>query len=1137
MEKFRRQNRNSIIKIIISNYDTKGIKELKVRYRKQAQLDTFIIKTEIVNNDIFIKSIIEKAREKYRYSFLFDGEEKYHFKNKSSVEIVKKDIFSQTPDNMIRNYKITLKISEKNPRVVEAEIEDLMNSTILKDGRRSARREKSMTERKLIEEKVAENYSLLANCPMEEVDSIKIYKIKRFLTYRSNMLLYFASINSFLCEGIKGKDNETEEIWHLKDNDVRKEKVKENFKNKLIQSTENYNSSLKNQIEEKEKLLRKESKKGAFYRTIIKKLQQERIKELSEKSLTEDCEKIIKLYSELRHPLMHYDYQYFENLFENKENSELTKNLNLDIFKSLPLVRKMKLNNKVNYLEDNDTLFVLQKTKKAKTLYQIYDALCEQKNGFNKFINDFFVFDGEENTVFKQIINEKFQSEMEFLEKRISESEKKNEKLKKKFDSMKAHFHNINSEDTKEAYFWDIHSSSNYKTKYNERKNLVNEYTELLGSSKEKKLLREEITQINRKLLKLKQEMEEITKKNSLFRLEYKMKIAFGFLFCEFDGNISKFKDEFDASNQEKIIQYHKNGEKYLTYFLKEEEKEKFNLEKMQKIIQKTEEEDWLLPETKNNLFKFYLLTYLLLPYELKGDFLGFVKKHYYDIKNVDFMDENQNNIQVSQTVEKQEDYFYHKIRLFEKNTKKYEIVKYSIVPNEKLKQYFEDLGIDIKYLTGSVESGEKWLGENLGIDIKYLTVEQKSEVSEEKNKKVSLKNNGMFNKTILLFVFKYYQIAFKLFNDIELYSLFFLREKSEKPFEVFLEELKDKMIGKQLNFGQLLYVVYEVLVKNKDLDKILSKKIDYRKDKSFSPEIAYLRNFLSHLNYSKFLDNFMKINTNKSDENKEVLIPSIKIQKMIQFIEKCNLQNQIDFDFNFVNDFYMRKEKMFFIQLKQIFPDINSTEKQKKSEKEEILRKRYHLINKKNEQIKDEHEAQSQLYEKILSLQKIFSCDKNNFYRRLKEEKLLFLEKQGKKKISMKEIKDKIASNISDLLGILKKEITRDIKDKLTEKFRYCEEKLLNISFYNHQDKKKEEGIRVFLIRDKNSDNFKFESILDDGSNKIFISKNGKEITIQCCDKVLETLMIEKNTLKISSNGKIISLIPHYSYSIDVKY
>ena len=1119
MEKFRRQNRNSIIKIIISNYDTKGIKELKVRYRKQAQLDTFIIKTEIVNNDIFIKSIIEKAREKYRYSFLFDGEEKYHFKNKSSVEIVKKDIFSQTPDNMIRNYKITLKISEKNPRVVEAEIEDLMNSTILKDGRRSARREKSMTERKLIEEKVAENYSLLANCPMEEVDSIKIYKIKRFLTYRSNMLLYFASINSFLCEGIKGKENETEEIWHLKYNDVRKETVKENFKNKLIQCIKNYNSSLENQIEkkekEKEKLPRKESKKRASYRNAIKKLQQERIKELSEKSLMEDCEKIIKLYSELRHPLMHYNYQYFENLFENKENSELTKNLDLDIFKSLPLIRKMKLNNKVNYLENDDTLFVLQKTKKAKTLYQIYDALCEQKNGFNKFINDFFVSDGEENTVFKQIINEKFQSEMEFLERHISELKEKNPKLKKKLDSMKAHFHNINSEDTKEAYFGDIHSSRNYKIKYNERKNLVNDYTKLLGSSKEKKLLREEITQINQQLLKLKQEMEEITKKNSLFRLEYKMKIAFGFLFCEFDGNISKFKDEFDASNQEKIIQYHKNGEKYLTYFLKEEEKEKFNLKKLQETIQKTGEENWLLPQNKNNLFKFYLLTYLLLPYELKGDFLGFVKKHYYDIKNVDFIDENQNNIQVSQTVEKQEDYFYHKIRLFEKNTKKYEIVKYSIVPNEKLKQYFK----------------------NLGIDTKYLALEKKSEVSEEKDKKVSLKNNGMFNKTILLFVFKYYQIAFKLFNDIELYSLFFLREKSGKPFEIFRKELEAKMKDEYLNFGQLLYVVYEVLVKNEDLDKILSKKIDYSEDKSFSPEIAALRNFLSHLSYSKFLDNFMKINTNKSDENKEVLIPSIKIQKMIKFIEKCNLQSQIDFDFNFVNDFYMRKEKMFFIKLKQIFPDINSTEKQKKSEKEETLRKRYHLINKKNEQIKDEHEAQSQLYEKILSLQKIYSSDKNNFYGRLKEEKLLFLEKQGKKKLSMEEIKDKIAGDISDLLGILKKEITRDIKDKLTEKFRYCEEKLLNLSFYNHQDKKKEESIRIFLIRDKNSDNFKFESILDDGSNKIFISKNGKEITIQCCDKVLETLIIEKNTLKISSNGKIISLIPHYSYSIDVKY
>lgn len=48
MEKFRRQNRSSIIiKIIYIRYDTKGIKELKVRYRKQAQLDTFIIKTKL----------------------------------------------------------------------------------------------------------------------------------------------------------------------------------------------------------------------------------------------------------------------------------------------------------------------------------------------------------------------------------------------------------------------------------------------------------------------------------------------------------------------------------------------------------------------------------------------------------------------------------------------------------------------------------------------------------------------------------------------------------------------------------------------------------------------------------------------------------------------------------------------------------------------------------------------------------------------------------------------------------------------------------------------------------------------------------------------------------------------------------
>lgn len=42
-------------------------------------------------------------------------------------------------------------------------------------------------------------------------------------------------------------------------------------------------------------------------------------------------------------------------------------------------------------------------------------------------------------------------------------------KIKEKFDSMKAHFHNINSEDTKEAYFG-IFIVLVIINKYNERK-------------------------------------------------------------------------------------------------------------------------------------------------------------------------------------------------------------------------------------------------------------------------------------------------------------------------------------------------------------------------------------------------------------------------------------------------------------------------------------------------------------------------------------------------------------------------------------------------------------------------------------------------------------------------------------------
>lgn len=88
----------------------------------------------------------------------------------------------------------------------------------------------------------------------------------------------------------------------------------------------------------------------------------------------------------------------------------------------------MKLNNKVNYLEDNDTLFVLQKTKGKNIVIKFMMPYVNRKMVLISLSMISLCPTEKKNTVFKQIINEKFQSEMEFLEKRISESEKKNEK-------------------------------------------------------------------------------------------------------------------------------------------------------------------------------------------------------------------------------------------------------------------------------------------------------------------------------------------------------------------------------------------------------------------------------------------------------------------------------------------------------------------------------------------------------------------------------------------------------------------------------------------------------------------------------------------------------------------------------------
>ena len=108
LENFKRPNKSSIIRIIISRFNDRGIKEFKVLYNKQGGVDTFTCETELVNNEIVFKDKSVKPRRR-EYSDTFpdlpisnDGK---------SVEMTKIVNGKET-----RRYRITISLNPKNEK-------------------------------------------------------------------------------------------------------------------------------------------------------------------------------------------------------------------------------------------------------------------------------------------------------------------------------------------------------------------------------------------------------------------------------------------------------------------------------------------------------------------------------------------------------------------------------------------------------------------------------------------------------------------------------------------------------------------------------------------------------------------------------------------------------------------------------------------------------------------------------------------------------------------------------------------------------------------------------------------------------------------------------------------------------------
>lgn len=1036
-----KKNRSSIIRVIISNYDMQGLKEIKILYQKQSEVDIFNLDTTIDSNfeNIIVHRLIPILETNHKNKYYFDC-----IKNidNNSFTVTK---YSLPESNILRKY--TLSFAVKESKIVTVKIKDELPHVSKNSGERQNIREVcSQTERKLLSEKLCKNYSQITKLPVEQIDSVKIYKVKRFLNYRSNLLTYFALINDFICTPLK--DEDIKEIWHIKkDINVKIDKITDFVFNKISDEIEKKNRQFENNITKNnnkiEEIKNNKELKGQVHNLINdintkninlkSKIAELNIPNLKE-NLKEDLKKIISIFSKLRHSLMHYDYLYFENIFENKENKELEELLNLNIFKYLKLIDDFKVENKTNYLEDNDKIYILGKKKNIKDFYSYYNNLCDKKSGFNKFINSFFYTDGVENSDFKDLINSNFKKEIEELKVRIKDNKvklkdpdiKKYQKKRiedsldediKILKNMEKQLKNMET-----VYFPDIHLSIKYKKLYCDRKELIEKYNAQLNGLKSKTA----VTSINKQLLDLKNKMDEITKLNSLYRLKYKLQLAYGFLMEEFNGDLNDFKNRFNPTKLDETNNYLKKKKDYLDYKISSNpnfDSNKFK-NKLKKLSSESKKGDiYLEKNSENNLFKFYMLTYIMLPIEFKGDFLGFVKNHYYNIKNVNISDNNvdldSEVINDKDLIEKDNNGFFHKIRLFEKNIKKYEIIKYSISTHEDMKRYFELLNLKVPF-------------------IEYKATDE----------------IGIFNKNMVLPIFKYYQNVFKLYNDIEIHALL----KLDPNLEIALKILKSTDKNNNINFKHLIFI-HQELKDGCDLEQIRDNLFRFEKELVNSKEKNYInkkfnknnnavliRNYIAHLNYEFLFSNLFNNN----------LFLNKNVRKIIEFSQENHL-DKIDLGMNFINDYYMKKQRFIFNQRRLVSindqnPDniIDGKRKKQNDKNNELLSK--YKFNKNKNQLSSIHKMAMDLKE------------------------------LGENENNSEQIKE-----ASDLMGIYKEYVIRKLKEEIIKRFTYEEEKIITISIYDNNIKETLSPIIRKVIKDSSGKYLYNNKPLGINENKLF--------------------------------------------------
>ncbi|WP_312907865.1 type VI-C CRISPR-associated RNA-guided ribonuclease Cas13c [Tissierella praeacuta] len=964
-EKKLKPNKSSIIRVMISNFDDKQIKEIKVLYNKQGGVD--VIRLNGTEPD-------EKGRMKFNFNYAYNRLEDE--KTNSLEEMDEQSFFVTTNEDITELYitkkhKMTGEIIKKytlhgkyiflnsNKTKVIVSIVDNIDHSVTKDLSDMIRSPRSLTQdtnRVLLDTEVMKNYRQIICSDLERIDetikmdSQEIYKINRFLSYRSDMIVYYQMINNFLLhyDGEEGIDNKSSqdnsgkddnknlinEIWQYEDKkDDEKNKIVERSYRSIEKSINQFILNHNNKVEK--------DKKG------------EKI-DISQEMIEEDLRKILMLFSKLRHSMVHYNYEFYQALYSGKdfvisskndsENRMISQLLDLNIFKELSKIKLIKDKDISNYLDKNTTVHVLGQNINAMRLLDIYRDICESKNGFNKFINAMITISGEEDREYKEKIIEHFNKKIDDLFNYLKKLEKKygaKRNNKRDYNSLMQTL--VEQQKLKEwfggPYVYDIHSSKRYKELYIERKKLVDRHSKLFKEGLDEKN-KKELTKINVELSKLNSEMKEMTKLNSKYRLQYKLQLAFGFILEEFDLNIDTFINDFDKDKDLIISNFMKKRDIYLNRVLDRGNDRLKNIVKEYKF---RDTEDIFCNDRNNNLAKLYILMYILLPVEIRGDFLGFVKKNYYDMKHVDFIDRED------------KDTFFHDLRLFEKNIRKLEVINYSLSSGFLSKEHKADIEEKLNKFIN--RNGIMKLPENITID--------------------------EFNKSLILPIMKNYQIIFKLLNDIEISALFKIAKDKNITFKQAIDEVKNKDKYKNINFSQVMKMA-------------LNKGGIYQ-----------IRNNISHINMKQLYIDPLNSHMNN---RKDIGTISEQIEKVIDVCITGGLTGK-ELNKNIINDYYMKKEKLVFNLKLRKQNDTVSIDLQEKNKEEEFVFKKYGL------DYKDGDINIIEVMQKVNKLEEELKSIKETSKEKLKNKETLFKDISLINGVTRKNINFKIKEIVLDII------------------------------------------------------------------------------------------------------------------------